>query len=322
MNRNPFQQTVVLAGLAIGLVVSGASPLLDGPDVEAKKRDRRAGSPGQVVAELAQGFSNSTSITINEGTNGSPAPATPYASEIVVNGFERNVADVEVTLHNFSHVNPQDVGVLLVGPEGQMASLFAGPNTTVAAPGVTLTFDDQAPSEVPKPLVSGTFQPNGGAGGFPAPAPSPQQNGSSLAAFNGTNPNGTWKLFVADFQSLTPNSTGTIAGGWSLRITSANGVPIGAPDRVQAQAGKPVSGTSVLGNDSDPDGDPLTAILASQPKQGTVSLQADGSFTYTAKKKAKGTDSFTYLAQDPGGLNALATVDIQIKKAKKKKGKK
>ena len=78
----------------------------------------------------------------------------------------------------------------------------------------------------------------------------------------------------------------------------------------------------MLGNDSDPDGDALTAILAGQPKQGSVSSQPDGSFTYTTKKKAKGTDSFTYLARDPGGLSDLATVDIQIKKAKKKKGKK
>lgn len=53
-------------------------------------------------------------------------------------------------------------------------------------------------------------------------------------------------------------------------------------------------------------------------------MQPDGGFTYTPNKTAKGSDSFTYLAQDPGGLNALANVDIQITKAKKKhkKGKK
>jgi VCBS repeat-containing protein len=77
----------------------------------------------------------------------------------------------------------------------------------------------------------------------------------------------------------------------------------------------------VLGNDSDPDGDTLQAIVAGQPKHGRLNLQADGGFTYTPKKKAKGTDSFTYLAQDPSGLNALATVDITIKAKKDKKGK-
>jgi hypothetical protein len=77
----------------------------------------------------------------------------------------------------------------------------------------------------------------------------------------------------------------------------------------------------LLGNDSDPDGDLLEAILAGPPRQGSLTLQADGGFTYIPKKKAKGSDSFTYLAQDPSGLNALATVDIQIKAKKDKKGK-
>jgi hypothetical protein len=65
-------------------------------------------------------------------------------------------------------------------------------------------------------------------------------------------------------------------------------------------------------------------VAAGQPRQGSLTLQPDGGFTYTPNKKARGADSFTYLAQDPGGLNALANVDIQITKAKKKhkKGKK
>jgi VCBS repeat-containing protein len=109
-----------------------------------------------------------------------------------------------------------------------------------------------------------------------------------------------------------------MVGGWSLEMTSANGVPTAAPDSLQAQAGKAVSGPSVLGNDTDPDNDALTAILASQPRQGSVSLQPDGTFTYKAKKKAKGSDRFTYLAQDPSGLNDLETVTIQVKKARKK----
>ena len=323
---SPFtqvKQSIVLAGLTMALVVSGAAPLLGHHEAQAARKGRHVSASGDVHAEALQAFSNPTSITINEGTFATPAPASPYPTEIEVSGFETNVADVEVTLIGFSHVNPQDVGVLLVGPGGQMAGLFAGPPTTVAAPGVTITFDDQARSEVPSPLVSGTFQPNGSGGRFPAPAPTSQSRGSSLSAFNGTNPNGTWKLFVADFGNPVPNSTGKIAGGWSLTITSANGVPQAVPDRFQAKAGKQlsVSEPGVLGNDSDPDGNALTAIVTAQPKKGILVLEEDGSFTYTANKKAKGTDSFTYLAQDSGGLKARATVDIQIKKAKKKKGK-
>jgi hypothetical protein len=185
------------------------------------------------------------------------------------------------------------------------------------------TFDDQAANQIPSfdNLVSGTFQPTNydfinGPDTFAPPAPTNVAHGSALAVFNGTDPNGAWRLFVKN----QGNETGSINGGWSLRITAANGVPNAAPDRFQAQAGKSltVAGPGVLDNDRDPDGDALTAILAGQPRQGTVTLQPDGSFTYTTKKKAKGTDSFTYLAEDATGLRDLETVTIQLKKAKKK----
>ena len=69
---------------------------------------------------------------------------------------------------------------------------------------ITITLDDEAAAPIPffGPLVSGTFMPtNGTAGGadnFPAPAPTPLSLNSSLSVFNGTNPNGQWKLFVLD----------------------------------------------------------------------------------------------------------------------------
>jgi len=195
---------------------------------------------------------------------------------------------------------------------------------------VVLTLDDQAANQLPisDPLTTGAFQPTNydfatAPDVFDSP-PSPvarPQSGSALSVFNGTDPNGTWTLFIDDEDADATPSSGGLDGGWSITITTANGVPKAAPDSFQAQAGKPLSvaGPGVLGNDRDSDGDALTAVLAGQPKQGSVSLQPDGSFTYTATKKAKGTDSFTYLAQDPSGLSDSATVDIQITKAKKKK---
>jgi hypothetical protein len=51
-------------------------------------------------------------------------------------------------------------------------------------------------------------------------------------------------------------------------------------------------------------------------------LLPNGGFTYRANKKAKGTDTFTYLAQDVSGLTALAEVTIQVKGKKHKKRKK
>src|SRR5439155_128949 len=58
------------------------------------------------------------------------------------------------------------------------------------------------------------------------------------------------------------------------------------------------SAPGVLANDTDPDGDPKTAVLVSSPSHGTLTLNADGSFTYTPAANYNGPDSFTYKAND------------------------
>jgi hypothetical protein len=59
-----------------------------------------------------------------------------------------------------------------------------------------------------------------------------------------------------------------------------------------------VAATGVLGNDTDPDGDSLTAALQSGPGDGTLSLNSNGSFTYTPDPGFFGSDSFNYKAND------------------------
>src|SRR6202042_3033085 len=62
----------------------------------------------------------------------------------------------------------------------------------------------------------------------PAPAgpwgdPGGSGTGATFAStFNGTNPNGTWSLYVITTQG--GDGTGSIAGGWSLNITTASAV--------------------------------------------------------------------------------------------------
>jgi VCBS repeat-containing protein len=55
---------------------------------------------------------------------------------------------------------------------------------------------------------------------------------------------------------------------------------------------------SVLDNDFDPDGDPLTVSLFSGPSEGTLDFRSDGSFTYTPPSLFVGTISFVYEASD------------------------
>ena len=46
------------------------------------------------------------------------------------------------------------------------------------------------------------------------------------------------------------------------------------------------------------DGNPLTAVVVTRPAHGTLTLNADGTFTYTPAANYNGTDSFTYKAND------------------------
>ncbi|MBW8860607.1 MAG: cadherin-like domain-containing protein, partial [Caulobacter sp.] len=69
----------------------------------------------------------------------------------------------------------------------------------------------------------------------------------------------------------------------------------------------------VLANDSDLNGDALTAVLAQGPSYGQLTLNADGSFTYQAQADYFGADSFTYTAHDAyGGVSGLVTVALGV----------
>ena len=68
---------------------------------------------------------------------------------------------------------------------------------------------------------------------------------------------------------------------------------------------------NVLLNDSDPDGDQLTAAIRTGPSHGLVSLAPHGLFSYTPSRNYFGEDSFTYTASD-GELTDWATVTITV----------
>ena len=73
------------------------------------------------------------------------------------------------------------------------------------------------------------------------------------------------------------------------------------------------SAPGVLVNDTDPEGGALTAVKTSDPAHGTVTLNADGSFTYTNNGDPATTDSFTYKAKDGAGeLSNTATVTFKV----------
>jgi len=116
--------------------------------------------------------------------------------------------------------------IVLAGPGGQLSILASevGGDTKFPVSDLTLTLDDSAANSLPidSALTSGTFKPTRQFPtlSFELPAPAPAGSSSapaSLSVFNGTDPNGTWNLFVVDESS--PDS-GTISRGWSMEVTT------------------------------------------------------------------------------------------------------
>ncbi|WP_147291974.1 cadherin-like domain-containing protein [Mycolicibacterium aichiense] len=70
---------------------------------------------------------------------------------------------------------------------------------------------------------------------------------------------------------------------------------------------------NVLTNDTDADGDTLTATVDDGPSHGSLTLNSNGSFTYTPDENYYGTDSFSYIASDGNGGTAVATASIAVK---------
>ena len=73
-----------------------------------------------------------------------------------------------------------------------------------------------------------------------------------------------------------------------------------------------VGAFGVLQNDSDPEGSPLNAIVDSEPSNGTLVLNPDGSFIYVPQLNFSGTDSFTYRANDGTDTSRPETVTLNV----------
>ena len=184
------------------------------------------------INDVGARFANNTQISITGG------PASPYPSDINVAGVLGAISDVKVTLIGVTHTFPDDIDVLLVSPSGRsflmMSDVGDNPNLTNR----TFTFSDSAASFMPNApvtaIASGTYKPTNYDASqlddlFDAPAPAapyftagPEGSDTFATAFGGTDPNGTWSLYVRD--AFPTSDNGAINAGWFIDIkTTAPG---------------------------------------------------------------------------------------------------
>ena len=114
----------------------------------------------------------------------------------------------------------------------------------------------------------------------------------------------------SDGRIVVVGSTGEPQFAVARFLTDANVAPVATADGPYSVLPGGTAGGNVLDNDSDVDGNPLTAVKVSDPTQGAVTLGSDGSFVYTADVSFRGTDSFTYAAND--GLENSNVVEVSF----------
>jgi hypothetical protein len=96
----------------------------------------------------------------------------------------------------------------------------------------------------------------------------------------------------------------------------ADSGPIGMGESYNTNEDTPLTtdpGGGVLANDSDPDGDPITAVLVSPPQHSSnFSLNQNGSFSYQPTANYDGADAFTYRVSANGKTSGVLTASITV----------
>ncbi|MND62316.1 Peptidase S24-like protein [compost metagenome] len=95
-----------------------------------------------------------------------------------------------------------------------------------------------------------------------------------------------------------------------VTVSPVNDAPVASNDNKTTNEDTPVSGKITA---TDADGDAMTFIKGSNPSNGTVVVNADGTYTYTPNADFNGTDSFTVKVSDGKGGETTATITITVK---------
>jgi hypothetical protein len=176
----------------------------------------------------------------------------------------------------------------------------AGEELIIAAPGVLE--NDSDPDSDPLTASLSTIPPSGvldftSDGSF------------SYMPANGFTGSVQFQYRAFDGQALSSPATVTIQV-----LGSGNSAPQATADTYETQAGEEliIAAPGVLGNDFDPDGDPMTAVLVAAPETWILNFHFDGSFTFTPGPLFTGIAQFQYRVYDGTAYSNIVTVTIEV----------
>lgn len=141
----------------------------------------------------------------------------------------------------------------------------------------------------------------------------PSQNLSASKTFNLllSTPTGATLADASGVGTIQLAGSPTPTPAPSPTPTPVNSAPVAVADSVWIPSASPAS-ISVLANDTDPNGDKISVKTVTQGSFGTVSINPDGTVSYTPGSGFTGSDSFNYTIADVAGLTSTASVSVKL----------
>jgi serine protease AprX len=220
------------------------------------------------------------------------------------NSYGHGLADVQAAYQLLGAAPPANQAPFASNDAWSMA---AGTTLAIAAPGVLGNDGDADGDALAVELAGGPASGSLALNGDGSFSYTPNAGFSGIDSF-------TYRAHDGSLYSDSATVSITV-------VASVNSPPVAGNDSASAPLRKTASYTprviGVLANDSDPDGslDPASVAIAVAPnKGGTVTVNADGTVSYTPKLKFRGKETFKYTVRDQAGaLSNAATVTVNVK---------
>jgi uncharacterized delta-60 repeat protein len=276
---------------------------------------------GTGVTTNSNGTVTFSQAAINNGLvqfthNGGENPPS-YAVSVSDGALNTTPATVAIPAGSFTPVN--DAPVLATNT----LSITEGGTVTLSSSNLNISDSDNTPAQLIYTISNisgGSFSGTGVTNGNGSVSFTQEAINNGLVQFThdgGENPP-SYAVSVSDGELNTTPATVTIPPG---SFISVNDAPVANGDTATTSQNTAVN-INVLANDSDIEGNPLSLSLVTNPSNGTVQINNNGTpsilsddfLTYTPNKGFNGADSFNYTISDGNGGTATATVTVAVGK--------
>ena len=217
-----------------------------------------------------------------------------------------DIKDAILSTARPDHLNLVTEGVLDLG--AAMASIASTTNSPPLAVNDTATVPENGSVDIP--VLSNDSDPDNDT----LSVDSYGQGSNGTVTGNGAvlvyTPNAGFTGSDSFTYTISDGNGNTDSATVSVTVSNVNDPPTANDDSATTNQDVPVT-VDVIANDSDPDNDPLSVDSVTQGANGSVSINGDGTVTYSPNAGFFGTDSFTYVVSD-GSETDSATVNVTV----------